>query len=115
MQIIASGLTTLPTAEVILFGDYCTSHVVEPVWWDSPSKWTIPLLRLSLKSLCLSRLAKKPPELVIVRHDGATSVAFNVLDGGLKKKNEKKRSIDKISATLLLQSFLDASLHSKKK
>ena len=39
-----------------------------------------------------------------------------MLAGGLKKEGRKnKELIDKISATLLLQSYLDASLHSKKK
>jgi len=36
-----------------------------------------------------------------------------MIDGGLKKgKRKNKGLIDKISATLLLQSYLNASLHS---
>jgi putative Holliday junction resolvase len=40
----------------------------------------------------------------------------SMLDGGLKKEKRKNKGlVDKISATLLLQSYLDASLHSKNK
>ena len=120
MQIIASGLTTLATKEVIPFlADYCLQHKVvlcvigEPKQMDnSPSQVEGQIKRFIVK------LEKALPALAIERHDErfTSKMAFqSMLAGGLKKEKRKNKGlIDKISATLLLQSYLDASLHSKK-
>ena len=121
MQIIASGLTTLPTAEVTPFlVDYCASHVVETCVVGLPKQMDNSPSAIEPKiAAFIARLQKALPELAIVRHDErfTSKMAFqSMLDGGLKKEQRKNKGlIDKISATLLLQSFLDASLHSKKK
>ena len=64
------------------------------------------------------QLEKALPTLAIKRYDErfTSKMAFqSMLTGGLKKEQRKNKGlIDKISATLLLQSYLDASLHSKK-
>lgn len=121
MQIIASGLTTLATKEVIPFlADYCLNNKVEvcvigqPKQMDnSPSQVEPKIQRF------IAQLEKALPALAIERHDErfSSKMAFqSMLDGGLKKEQRKNKGlIDKISATLLLQSYLDASLHSKKK
>ena len=121
MQIIASGLTTLATKEVIPFlVDYCTTHAVEccvvglPKQMDNSPSAVEPKIQAFIQ-----RLSKAIPALTIERHDErfTSKMAFqSMLDGGLKKEQRKNKGlIDKISATLLLQSYLDASLHSKKK
>ena len=67
----------------------------------------------------IQRLSKAIPTLEIERHDErfTSKMAFqSMLDGGLKKEQRKNKGlIDKISATLLLQSYLDASFAFKEK
>lgn len=121
MQMIASGLTTIATKEVIPFMvDYyhknkvATCVIGEPKQMDnSPSQVEPKIKRF------ITQLEKALPALAIERYDErfTSKMAFqSMLAGGLKKEGRKnKELIDKISATLLLQSYLDASLHSKKK
>ena len=121
MQMIASGLTTLPTHEVIVYLEgYCRTHRVEkcivglPKQMDNTPSEVEPAIQRFI-----SKLSKALPNLTIDRYDErfTSKMAFqSMIDGGLKKgKRKNKGLIDKISATLLLQSYLDASLHSKKK
>ena len=67
----------------------------------------------------IQKLTQAIPSLSIERYDErfTSKMAFQtMLDGGMKKeKRKKKELVDKISATLLLQSYLAASLHSKNK
>ena len=121
MQIIASGLTTLATPEVISFlKNYCTENKVDecviglPKQMDnSPSQVEPKIHRF------IQKLSQAIPGLSIERYDErfTSKMAFqSMLDGGLKKEKRKNKGlVDKISATLLLQSYLDASLHSKNK
>jgi putative Holliday junction resolvase len=121
MQIIASGLTTLATPEVIPFlKNYCTENKVDecviglPKQMDnSPSQVEPEIHRF------IQKLSQTIPSLSIERYDErfTSKMAFqSMLDGGLKKEKRKNKGlVDKISATLLLQSYLDASLHSKNK
>ena len=121
MQIIASGLTTLATPEVIPFlKNYCTENKVDecviglPKQMDnSPSQVEPEIHRF------IQKLSQTIPSLSIERYDERfnSKMAFqSMLDGGLKKEKRKNKGlVDKISATLLLQSYLDASLHSKNK
>ncbi|MDB2701741.1 Holliday junction resolvase RuvX [Flavobacteriaceae bacterium] len=121
MQIIASGLTTLATPEVISFlKNYCTENKVDecviglPKQMDnSPSQVEPEIHRF------IQKLSQAIPSISIERYDErfTSKMAFqSMLDGGLKKEKRKNKGlVDKISATLLLQSYLDASLHSKNK
>jgi putative Holliday junction resolvase len=118
MQIIASGLITLPTSDIIPYlQDYCQSNEVEkciiglPKQMDnSPSQVEPAIQQFMVK------LSKAMPDLELDRYDErfTSKMAFQtMIDGGLKKgKRKNKGLIDKISATLLLQSYLNASLHS---
>ena len=121
MQIIASGLTTLATKEVIPFlVDYCSTHAVACCVVGLPKQMDNSLSAVEPKiQAFIQRLSNAIPALTIERHDErfTSKMAFqSMLDGGLKKEQRKNKGlIDKISATLLLQSYLDASLHSKKK
>ena len=118
MQIIASGLTTLPTHEVIAYlQTYCKTHQVEkcivglPKQMDNTPSEVEPAIQRFI-----GQLSKALPNLVVDRYDErfTSKMAFQcMIDGGLKKgKRKNKGLIDKISATLLLQSYLAASLHS---
>ena len=116
-QIIASGLKNLPTDEVITFLEvYCqkvqvASFIVgQPLQKDgSPSAIEGRIQEF------IHVLKKKFPTQSIERYDErfTSKVAFQaMIDGGLKKKQRKEKGmIDQVSATLILQSYLDYKLN----
>ncbi|MGB2086682.1 MAG: Holliday junction resolvase RuvX [Flavobacteriaceae bacterium] len=121
LQIIASGLTTLSTNEVIPFlKTYCENNTVECCIVGLPKQLnnTPSQIEPQIKDF-ITRLSQAIPALKIERYDErfTSKIAFqSMIAGGVKKQKRKnKELVDKISATLLLQSYLDASLHSKKK
>lgn len=114
MQIIASGLTTVATTELMDFIlNYVAQEKVERILVGHPKqmnnedsenmKRIIPFVNLLKK-----KLPTIPVDLVDERF---TSVLAHqaMLDGGLKKKaRQNKALVDEISATIILQSYLEA-------
>ncbi len=112
LQIIASGLTTVNTGELLQFlQDYTSTEQVElflvgePKQMDnsaSESEKHILTFIESLKETC--------PTIPIKRVDErfTSKMAFQtMIDSGLKKNQRKNKGlIDEISATLILQSYL---------
>ena len=113
-QMIASGLKNLPTAEVITFLEaYCQKEEVaafiigQPLQKDgSPSAVEERIQEF------IRVLKNKFPNQSIARYDErfTSKMAFQtLLDSGIgKKKRQDKGLLDKISATLILQSYLEA-------
>lgn len=113
MQIIASGLTTVATTELMDFIlKYVAQEKVERIIVGHPKqmnnedsenmKRIIPFINLLKK-----KLPAVPIELVDERF---TSVLAHqaMLDGGLKKKaRQNKALVDEISATIILQSYME--------
>lgn len=113
MQIIASGLTTVATTELMDFIlKYVAQEKVERIIVGHPKqmnnedsenmKRIIPFINLLKK-----KLPAIPIELVDERF---TSVLAHqaMLDGGLKKKaRQNKALVDEISATIILQSYME--------
>ena len=113
LKIIASPLTTLNPAEFESFmRRYIKTEVVEcfvigyPRQLDnSPSE--------SVKDLIpfLTRLKRVFPEIPVYKVDERfTSVIAQraIIDGGIKKEARKEKGlVDKVSATLILQSYLE--------
>ena len=114
MQIIANGLTTVPTHELL---DFITGYVqkepVERILVGLPKqmnneasesmKYIDPFVR-SLKK----RLPEIPVEFVDER---LTSVLAHrtMLEAGLKKKDRQNKAlVDEISATIILQTYLES-------
>ena len=114
MQIIANGLTTVPTHELL---DFITGYVqkepVERLLVGLPKqmnneasesmKYIDPFVR-SLKK----RLPEIPVEFVDERF---TSVLAHrtMLEAGLKKKDRQNKAlVDEISATIILQTYLES-------
>ena len=114
MQIIANGLTTVPTHELL---DFITGYVqkepVERILVGLPKqmnneasesmKYIDPFVR-SLKK----RLPEIPVEFVDERF---TSVLAHrtMLEAGLKKKDRQNNAlVDEISATIILQTYLES-------
>jgi len=114
MQIIANGLTTVPTHELMDFLlKYVAQEKVERIVVGHPKqmnnedsenmKYIKPFVAQLKK-----KLRDMPVELVDERF---TSVLAHqaMLDGGLKKKaRQDKALVDEISATIILQSYLES-------
>jgi len=115
LQIVASGLTTIPTQEVIPFLlDYLKTHDVSTCVLGQPKRHdgSFSEVEEEIKKF-ISALEKKIPSLKVERHDErfTSKMAFQtLLDSGIgKKKRQDKGLIDKISATLILQSYLESN------
>ncbi|PNQ73318.1 Holliday junction resolvase RuvX [Hanstruepera neustonica] len=114
LQIIASGLTTVLTKDLISFlKDYITKENVdlflvgEPKQMNNqPSESEILIIKF------LEALEKAIPNIPIERVDErfTSKMAFQtMIDSGLsKKKRQNKALIDEISATLILQNYLNS-------
>lgn len=114
LQMIANGLTTVPTHQLLQFvQDYVAREPVERILVGLPKqmnnepsesmKYIEPFVR-SLQR----RLPDMPVEYVDERF---TSVLAHqaMLDGGLKKKaRQDKALVDEISATIILQTYLES-------
>lgn len=112
LQIIASGLTTVETKELLPFlVDYTSKEQVElfvvgePKQMDNTASESEVLI-----APFLEKLNKQFPNIPVYRVDErfTSKMAFQtMIDSGLKKNQRKNKAlIDEISATLILQSYL---------
>ncbi|WP_159948223.1 Holliday junction resolvase RuvX [Polaribacter septentrionalilitoris] len=112
LQIIASGLTTIATKDVISFlKDYISKENVElfvvgkPKQMDNSDSQSEALIIPFLE-----KLSKEIPNILIQRVDErfTSKMAFQtMIDSGLKRKQRRNKGlIDEISATIILQSYL---------
>ncbi|MDO6675734.1 Holliday junction resolvase RuvX [Tenacibaculum sp. 1_MG-2023] len=112
LQIIASGLTTVNTSELIAFlKDYTQKENVElflvgkPKQMDNSDSESEVLI-----TPFLQKLEKAIPSIPIRRVDErfTSKMAFQtMIDSGLKKKQRQNKAlVDEISATIILQSYL---------
>lgn len=114
LQIIASGLTTVPTKELLVFlKDYVSKEDVELFLVGEPKQMDNTASESEAYILpFLSKLEKQFPNIPIKRVDErfTSKMAFQtMIDSGLKKNQRKNKSlVDEISATLILQSYLYA-------
>ena len=111
-RIIASGLTTIPTNEIIPFlTHYFKEESVDVLVVGEPKQMNNQPSEseVFIKPL-LTKLSEAFPDLKIERQDErfTSKMAFQtMLDSGLKKKQRRnKELIDEISATLILQDYL---------
>ena len=114
MQIIANGLTTVPTHELLDFiAGYVQKEPVERIIIGLPKqmnnevsenmKYIEPFVRLLKK-----KIPEMPGEFVDERF---TSVLAHrtMLEAGLKKKDRQNKAlVDEISATIILQTYLES-------
>ena len=112
LQIIASGLTTVATKEVIAYlKDYCTKENVELFLVGEPKQMDNTASESeSLILPFIGRLKHAFPDMPIKRVDErfTSKMAFQtMIDSGLKKKQRQNKALlDEISATIILQSYL---------
>ena len=115
LQIIASGLTTVPTDELMDFlKDYTGKENVELILIGEPKQMNN---EASESEVFIEKFIEKYkieiPEIPFKRVDErfTSKMAFqSMIDSGLKKQQRKNKAlVDEISATLILQSYLSKS------
>ncbi|MFD0797006.1 Holliday junction resolvase RuvX [Maribacter chungangensis] len=113
LRLIASGLTTVPTKELIAFlKTYVNDEKVDVFVIGEPKQMNNdPSESEQYIKPFLVELSKHFPDISIERQDErfTSKMAFqSMLDGGLKKKQRRDKAlIDEISATIILQSYLE--------
>ena len=114
LQIIANGLTTVPTHTLMDYIlDYVKREPVERIVVGLPKQMNNqPSENMVRIEPFVNRLRKVLPNIPVEYVDERfTSVLAHqaMLDGGLKKKDrQRKELVDEISATIILQSYMDS-------
>lgn len=112
LQIIASGLTTVATSELISFlKSYVDKEQVEVFVIGEPKQLdNSPSESAEAVASFISKLMHHFPQIPVKRVDErfTSKMAFQtMIDSGLSKgKRKDKGLIDEISATIILQSYL---------
>lgn len=114
LQIIASGLTTVETPNLF---DYIKNYLINEkvecfvVGYPMIMENTAPSHSLPLINVFVKELKKKFPSIPIELEDEhfTSKLAMRaMIDGGVKKmKRRDKGLIDKVSATIILQSYIE--------
>lgn len=114
LQIIASGLTTVPTHQLMDFLlNYIKQEQVECIIIGHPKQLNNEDSE-NMKNIVpfINRLKKILPDMPVQLVDERfTSVLAHqtILAGGLKKKDRQNKAlVDEISATIILQSYLES-------
>ncbi len=113
LQIIASGLTTVETSKLIPFlKDYVSQNDVELFVVGEPKQMNNqPSESEALIKPFLEKLIKTFPNTPIKRVDerftSKMAVQSMLASGLKKKKRQNKALIDEISATIILQTYLN--------
>tara|TARA_R110002051_G_scaffold100879_4_gene171407 strand:+ start:54324 stop:54734 length:411 start_codon:yes stop_codon:yes gene_type:complete len=113
LQLIASGLTTVPTQELILFlKNYIEKENVAKIVVGEPKQMNNePSESEVLIIPFLKKLTATFPKIPVERQDErfTSKMAFQtMIDSGLKKKQRQNKAlVDEISATIILQAYLN--------
>lgn len=114
LQIIANGLTTVSTHELFLFlEDYFKKEGVELVLVGMPKKLdNTPSENASHVVGFVRKLAQTYPKMRVETADerftSRMALDTMIAAGTSKKQRRNKETIDMISATLILQNYLEA-------
>ena len=116
LKIVPGGLTTVDTKDLLKFlKDYIAHENVERIVIGWPTQLNgNPSENAARVATFIKTFEKEMPETPIVRYDErfTSSIAHRVMiDAGLgKKRRQNKALVDEISATLILQSYMDSSM-----
>ena len=113
LQIIATGLTTVDSKQLIPFlKNYFSKEDVEliiigePKNWDNSDTHATPLVER-----CIKELQKNFPAIPIKKVDERYTSKMakdSMLEMGLKKKQRRdKKLVDEIAATIILQEYMN--------
>jgi len=120
LQIISTALGTLRTAEIIPFlKNYFSKERVDCMVVGEPKQMNnTPSESLKYIEPFIRLLKKNFPEIPVERMDErfTSKMALQaMIDGGLKKKDrQNKELVDSISATLILQSYMEYKKNKEK-
>ncbi|MDR2920503.1 MAG: Holliday junction resolvase RuvX [Tannerella sp.] len=115
LQIIANGLTTIPSGEAVSFlYEYTSKEPVDLFVIGYPKQMNNELSEnMKYVEAFKKHLNKKIPDIPTVYYDERfTSVLAHqaMIEGGLKKKQrQNKELVDEISAVLILQTYLEST------
>lgn len=113
LRIIAGGLDTVATHEIIPYlKKYMAEHTVDVFVVGRPMRMHYEAPEVEKQIAIFVRLLKKEfPSITLERHDErfTSKMAFQtMIDAGLKKDARKDKAlVDKISATIILQSYME--------
>jgi len=113
LQLIASGLTTVATKELLSFlKDFVKNEHVEAFVIGEPKQMdNTPSESEALILPFIEKLKEIFESIPVHRYDErfTSKMAFqSMIDGGLKKKQRRNKAlVDEISATLILQSYMN--------
>ncbi len=114
LQMIANGLTTVPSGELVKFiQNYMAKEPVELIVVGQPKQMNNePSENMRYVQAFVTHLKRTLPQIPIEYYDERfTSVMAHqaMLDGGLrKKKRQEKALVDEISAVIILQAYLES-------
>ena len=114
LQIIASGLTTVATKDIFTFlEDYLSKEAVECIVVGEPlNEDGSPSQIAHIVVGFIRKLQKHYPDIKIVTQDEryTSRVAKRIIlqSGAKKKKRRNKALVDKVSAGLILQAYMDS-------
>lgn len=120
MQMIANGLTTVPSGKLEAFlSDYITKEPVELFVLGLPKQMNNqPSENMKYVEQFATRLKRLFPAIPVEYYDERfTSVLAHkaMLDGGLKKQQRQNKAlVDEISAVIILQSYLESKKYQYK-
>ena len=116
LKIVTASAQTIATSELMNYlTDYFSKNEVERVVVGMPRKMDgSPSDNCDNIEKFLATFAKKFPQMPVVMHDERfTSVLAQraMLEGGVKKMQRREKGLaDTISASIILQSYLDSQL-----
>jgi len=114
LQFIANGLATVPSGEAVSYLiDYTAKECVDLFIVGYPKQLNNePSENMKYVEAFVKNLNKALPDIPVKYYDERfTSVMAHkaMIDGGLKKKKRQdKKTVDKISAVLILQDYLES-------
>lgn len=116
LQIIASGLTTLPSETTLAFlKEYFSRENVAKVLIGEPKQMNgTPSESTAVIEQFVSKFKLEFPDMPVERCDErfTSKMAFQtMIDSGLKKKQRQNKGlIDEIAATIMLQDYLSRTM-----
>lgn len=114
LQIVANGLTTVPTHTLLnVIKDYVSTESVDRIVVGLPKQMNNqPSENMKRIQPFVNRMRKELPEIPIEMYDERfTSVLAHraMIDGGIKKMARRDKAIvDEISATIILNDYLES-------
>ena len=114
LQMIASSLCTVDTADIFIFiKDFLAKEKIDCFVVGEPKNLDgTPTDSTQITQNFVAKLSKKYPQILIQRIDERFTSKIakqSILDAGIKKMKRRDKSlVDKVSAAIILQSYLDA-------